>query len=105
VICGTDSFEEIARFGTARHDWLKEFLTLPNGIPSHDTFNRVLAALDREKFSACFARWTADLCEATGLKAVAIDGKACRAAPGDTFSGAYTWSAPGRSRITCSSVR
>jgi predicted transposase YbfD/YdcC len=87
VICGADSFEEIERFGKARHDWLKGFLALPNGIPSHDTFNRVLAALDRDTFSACFARWMADLCEATGLLAVAIDGKACRSAPGDTFSG------------------
>jgi predicted transposase YbfD/YdcC len=87
VICGADGFEEIARFGKARHDWLKTFLKLPNGIPSHDTFNRVLAALDRDQFSACFARWMTDLCEATGLRAIAIDGKACRAAPGDTFSG------------------
>lgn len=87
VICGADSFEQIERFGKARHDWLKGFLELPNGVPSHDTFNRVLAALDRDKFSACFARWMADLCEAAGLRAVAIDGKACRAAPGDTFSG------------------
>jgi predicted transposase YbfD/YdcC len=87
VISGADSFEEIERFGKARHDWLRGFLTLSNGIPSHDTFNRVLAALDRDTFSACFARWMADLCEATGLKAIAIDGKACRTAPGDTFSG------------------
>ena len=48
VICGADSFEEIERFGDAREDWLKTFLALPNGIPSHDTFNRVLAALDRK---------------------------------------------------------
>jgi predicted transposase YbfD/YdcC len=87
VVCGADSFEEIERFGKARHDWLKRFLTLPRGIPSHDTFNRVLAALDREKFAECFGRWMAELCEATGLKAVAVDGKACRSAPGDTFSG------------------
>lgn len=87
VICGADSFEEIERFGKARHDWLKTFLKLPNGIPSHDTFNRVLSALDRDQFSACFARWMTDLCEATGLRVIAIDGKACRAAPGDTFSG------------------
>jgi predicted transposase YbfD/YdcC len=87
VSCGADSSEEIERFGKAREQWLKTFLTLPNGIPSHDTFNRVLAALDREKFAACFARWMTGLCEATGLKAIAIDGKVCRAAPGDTFSG------------------
>ena len=87
VICGAEGFEEIARFGKARHEWLKTFLELPNGIPSHDTFNRVLAALDRDRFSACFARWMADLCETTGLRAIALDGKACRAAPGDTFGG------------------
>ncbi len=87
VICGADSFEEIERFGDARADWLKRFLALPHGIPSHDTFNRVLAALDRDTFAACFGRWMAELCDATGLRAVAVDGKAVRAAPGDTFSG------------------
>jgi predicted transposase YbfD/YdcC len=87
VICGADSFDEIERFGDAREGWLKRFLALPHGIPSHDTFNRVLAALDRKAFAACFARWMAELCEATGLKPIAIDGKAVRSAPGDTFSG------------------
>src|SRR5947199_5569316 len=61
VLCGADSFEEIERFGKARHAWLKRFLALPHGIPSHDTFNRVLAALDRDKFAACFASWMAEL--------------------------------------------
>jgi predicted transposase YbfD/YdcC len=87
VICGADSFEEIERFGDAREEWLRRFLALPNGIPSHDTFNRVLAALDRKKFAECFGKWMADLCAATGLRPVAIDGKAVRSAPGDTFSG------------------
>src|SRR5262249_45252371 len=75
------------RFGEAGQDWLRGFRALPNGIPSHDTFNRVLAAIDRDQFAACFGRWMADLCEATGLRPVAVDGKACRAAPADTFSG------------------
>jgi predicted transposase YbfD/YdcC len=87
VICGADSFEGIERFGEARRDWLQRFLALPNGIPSHDTFNRVLAALDRAAFAACFGRWMAGLCEATGLRPIAIDGKAVPSAPGDTFSG------------------
>jgi predicted transposase YbfD/YdcC len=87
VICGADSFEEIERFGEARLPWLREWFPLPNGIPSHDTFNRVLAALDRKTFAAGFGRWMADLCEVSGLKAIAIDGKACRGAAGDTFSG------------------
>lgn len=87
VICGANSFEAVERYGKARYDWLKTFLTLPNGIPSHDTFNRVLSALDRVIFAACFGRWMTDLCEATGLKPIAIDGKACCGAPADTFSG------------------
>ena len=87
VICGADSFEEIERFGQARLPWLREFFPLPNGVPSHDTFNRVLAALDRKAFAECFGRWMADLCQTKGLKPIAIDGKACRSAAGDTFSG------------------
>ena len=87
VIAGADSFEGIERFGEARRDWLGRFLRLPHGIPSHDTFNRVLAALDRKAFAACFGRWMAELCQATGLRPIAIDGKAVRGAAGDTFSG------------------
>lgn len=87
VICGADSFEEIERFGEAREGWLRRFLALPNGIPSHDTFNRVLAALDRKAFAGCFGRWMAELCAAAGLRPIAIDGKACRSAAADTFSG------------------
>jgi predicted transposase YbfD/YdcC len=87
VICGADTFEQIEAFARAREDWLRTFLALPGGIPSHDTFNRVLAALDRDAFSACFASWMAELCRAHGLKAIAIDGKACRGAPAGTFSG------------------
>jgi predicted transposase YbfD/YdcC len=87
VICGADSFEEIERFGESRLDWLRRFFPLRNGVPSHDTFNRVLAALDPKAFAACFGRWMADLNVATGLRAIAVDGKAARSAPGDTFSG------------------
>jgi predicted transposase YbfD/YdcC len=87
VIAGADSFEQIERFGQAKEDWLKRFLDLPHGIPSHDTFNRVFAALDRKAFAACFSRWAAGLCSACGLRPVAIDGKAVRAAAGNTFSG------------------
>ena len=87
VIAGADSFEEVERFGRAKQDWLRRFLPLPNGVPSHDTFNRVLAALDRAAFAACFSRWMAAVCPAVGLRPVAIDGKAVRSAPRDTFSG------------------
>jgi predicted transposase YbfD/YdcC len=87
VVCGADSFEQIERFGEAKREWLTGLLGLANGIPSHDTFNRVFAALDRTAFAACFSRWAAGLCSAAGLRPVSIDGKAVRAAAGDTFSG------------------
>jgi predicted transposase YbfD/YdcC len=87
VICGADSFEEVERFGESRLGWLRKFFPLKNGVPSHDTFNRVLAALDPKVFAACFGRWMAELNTATGLRVIAIDGKAVRSAPGDTFSG------------------
>ena len=87
VVAGADSFEQIERFGEAKEDWLKRFLDLPNGVPSHDTFNRVFAALDRGAFAAGFSRWAAGVCAGCGLRPVAIDGKAVRAAAGNTFSG------------------
>jgi predicted transposase YbfD/YdcC len=100
VVAGADGFDEIERFGKAKVEWLRRFLALPNGIPSHDTFNRVLAALDRRAFAERFARWMAALCQAAGLRPVAIDGKACRSAPADTFSGCLhlvsAWAAENR---------
>lgn len=74
-------------FGRAKHAWLKTFLGLPNGIPSHDTFYRVFARLDPKRFAECVARWMAAACEAAGLRHIAIDGKAVRSAPRPTFSG------------------
>jgi predicted transposase YbfD/YdcC len=87
TIAGADSWEEVERFGRAKEPWLRQFLALPNGIPSHDTFYRVFARIDPRKFAACVAAWMAAVSQATGLRHVAIDGKAVRAAPGETFSG------------------
>ena len=50
--------------GTAKEDWFRTFLILPNGIPSHDTFNRVFAALQPGVFLTCFLRWTEGLRQA-----------------------------------------
>jgi predicted transposase YbfD/YdcC len=87
TIAGADTWEEVERFGKAKHDWLKRFLELPNGIPSHDTLNRVFAALDPKQFAEAVARWMAAVCVAAGLKQVAIDDKAARRATRHTFSG------------------
>jgi predicted transposase YbfD/YdcC len=87
VLGGADRFEQIERFGRARAGGRRRLLALPHGVPSHDTFNRVLAALDRQQFAACFGRWRADLGPVTGLRPIAVDGKAGRSAPADTFSG------------------
>jgi predicted transposase YbfD/YdcC len=62
------------------HDWFKTFLTLRNGIPSHDTFNRLFAALDPKQFLDCFLRWTQSLRQAVPQEIVALDGKALRRA-------------------------
>ena len=54
VICGADGWTQVEAFGKAREAWLRSFLQLPNGIPSHDTFGRVFAVLSPEVFEACF---------------------------------------------------
>jgi predicted transposase YbfD/YdcC len=100
VVCGADSWEEVEAFGEAKADWLRTFLALPNGIPSHDTFGRVFARLDPQAFGKCVAEWMAGVCEAAGLKHIAVDGKAVRSAPRSTFSGCLhlvsAWAAENR---------
>ncbi len=78
VICGCNDWQQIATFARSRHDWLKKFLRLPNGVPSHDTFERVFDRLDPGAFQACFREWMQALHEALGLSQIAIDGKTLR---------------------------
>ena len=78
VICGADTWTDIAAFGEAKESWFKTFLELPHGIPSHDTFGRVLAALDPDAFERSFHAWVKDLAGTSVGKHVAIDGKAIR---------------------------
>jgi len=80
LLCGADSFEDMEVFGEAKLDWFETFLELPHGIPSHDTFNRVFAALDPQGFLECFMRWTQSLRTAVAEEVVALDGKALRRA-------------------------
>ena len=78
IICGADSWVEIAEFGQAKEAWLKQVLTLPHGIPSHDTFGRVFALLDPVAFHQCFLNWIHAVQQATHGDIVAIDGKTLR---------------------------
>jgi predicted transposase YbfD/YdcC len=78
VICGADSWEDVEAFGHAKIEWLSTFLELPNGIPSHDTFNRVFARLDAEQFQASFLNWMSAVSEVIGGQVIAIDGKVLR---------------------------
>jgi predicted transposase YbfD/YdcC len=78
VICGADSWVEIEEFGTARYGWLKGFLELPHGIPSHDTFGRVFARVSAVAFQRCFASWIQAVFTMTQGQVIAIDGKTLR---------------------------
>src|SRR5882672_4217328 len=93
LLCAGESFNDMEDFGYAKQDWFKTFLTLRNGIPSHDTFNRVFAALDPKAFLDCFLRWTQSLRQAVAQEIVALDGKALRRALNQDQSVKYVVSA------------
>jgi predicted transposase YbfD/YdcC len=76
VLSGAESWNDIAQYGEDKQEWLKTFLALPSGIPSHDTFNRVFAALDPEEMEKGFAAWVSSIARLTAGEVVAIDGKA-----------------------------
>ena len=75
TICGAEHFTEMEDYGRANQDSLQTFLELPNGIPSHDTFERVFARLDPHEFKKYFASWMDSIRDATDGEVVAIDGK------------------------------
>ena len=78
VICGADDFVAIAEFGKMKRDWLARFLDLRNGIPSHDRFNMILAAIKPAEFEKCLLSWITALHDITAGQVVAIDGKTLR---------------------------
>jgi len=78
VLSGAESWNEIEFYGNIKKDWLETILELPNGIPSHDTFNRVFSALDADEFESCFLGWIKSINEATKGEVVSIDGKTIR---------------------------
>lgn len=78
VVCGANSFVEIELFGKTREKWLRSFLDLPNGIPSHDTLGRVFAMLNPTRLQQAFVEWTQAISTVTNGEVVAIDGKTLR---------------------------
>ncbi len=80
TICAAETWEEIAEFGQAKESWFKQFLALPNGIPSHDTFRRVFLRLNPQKFQESFLVWVRSVTQLSAGEVVSIDGKQVRGA-------------------------
>ncbi|QBQ56410.1 ISAs1 family transposase [Nitrosococcus wardiae] len=82
AICGliacAENWEDIALYGCSKLSWLRQFLALPNGIPSHDTFRRVFMLIDPQAFEACFTAWVGTVATPGEREVVAIDGKTVR---------------------------
>ena len=78
VVCGADDFVAIAEFGRKKRRWLARFLDLRNGIPSHDRFNAILAAIKPVEFEKCLLSWITALQDITDGQVIAIDGKTLR---------------------------
>lgn len=78
VICGAETWTDVELVGNERVDWLRQFLVLESGIPSHDTFGRVFARIDTDQFQACFASWVQGVFQATEGQVIALDGKQAR---------------------------
>jgi predicted transposase YbfD/YdcC len=89
VICGADSFCAIETFGRARKKWLRTFLDLRHGIPTHDTLGRVFAALDPQALAEAFRKWALALARLTRGEVVAIDGKTLRRSFQEAGSSAF----------------
>ncbi len=78
VLCGADGWVAIAAFGRAKESWLRQFLELPNGIPSHDTFGRVFSVVAPAAFEACFRAWVEAIRAVIPGEVIALDGKTLR---------------------------
>jgi predicted transposase YbfD/YdcC len=82
VLAGADTFVEIELWAREKLDWLRGYLPLVHGIPSHDTFGRMFGLIDPEQFEAAFRRWVGSVLPALGAEIVAIDGKTSRRSGG-----------------------
>ena len=78
VLGGADDWVSIEAFGKEKYQWFKQFLSLPNGIPSHDTLGRVFSLISPDQFQACFTRWIQAVAVKTQGQVIPIDGKTLR---------------------------
>lgn len=78
VICGAATWNDMEAYGKSKKDWLSQYLKLPGGIPSHDTFNRFFSAIDAQEFEACFLDWIKRVAQLSHGEVVSIDGKTIR---------------------------
>jgi predicted transposase YbfD/YdcC len=79
VICGVEGWKDIEDFGLSKEDWFKEFLELPSGVPSHDTFRRIFLILNQVEFQACFMKWVHSVNKELFKKdIISVDGKTLR---------------------------
>jgi predicted transposase YbfD/YdcC len=77
-MCGAQSWNDVEDYGNSKKEWLSDLLDLPNGIPSHDTFNRFFQLLDPSDFEECFIRWTQSIVGELKRENISIDGKSMR---------------------------
>ena len=78
VICGAETWNDIENYGKSKQEWLRKYLKLPNGIPSHDTFNRLFTLLDPKELESSFLKWVKSIAKITKGEVVSIDGKTIR---------------------------
>jgi predicted transposase YbfD/YdcC len=78
VICGCDGWVAIEKFANIKRNWFEQYLSLENGVPSHDTFGRVFSLIDPEQFQTCFSTWIKDIVKSVTGDVIAVDGKCLR---------------------------
>ncbi len=80
VVCGAETWKQMVEFANSKEDFLRDFLELPNGIPSEDTINRLFSSIDSSQFESCFIDWVNSISAILKGQVIAIDGKALRGA-------------------------
>ena len=107
VVSGAEGWEAIERFGQAKLDWLRRFLPMTQGIPSHDTIAWLMARLPPKRFQSCFVEWVQSLSQDTQGEIISIDGKTARRSydTNRSLGAIHRQLALGQRRINCLSVK